>query len=818
MMHLRDRAAILSRGVERLPIEYHFPIPPAPICEHAMIRSAAALSICLLFSTTGFAQLAPELGYVYPAGGKAGTAINVQLGGAEWTPDMQFFCFDPRVKLDTLGPPGELLIPPPPYWFGAKGRLSSLPLLRERPAKFTLPADLPHGPIRWQASNANGSTSVGVFIIGAGTELMEDEKRKGSQPLPALPVCVNGRLWKNEEVDRYSFKAAAAGPVTCELAARRLGSNFHGVIEVTDAKGVLVAEDVDTEGNDAALTFAAAAGMEYTIAVRDIDHTGDRSFVYRLDVRSGPRVLATIPAAGQRGESREVEFLLATSGAKIESIKKPVAFPAIESTTFPVKLDTPWGSTTREMTLSDLKDLPALAVPGAITASFDKSNAEAKYPLTGKKGDRWAILVEARRFGSPVDPSIKLLGADGKPVAMNDDLPGTSDAGLDFTLPADGTYQLVVTDAGGAAPSRTAIFRVSIRTPVDGFTLSVANQKLNAPLGAKAALAVKAIRTGNFKEPITLTFTGLPPGVTITPAPHVIPANVADVTFNFDVPATSGTSASLLTISGTATVAGKPMTKNATAPLVPTAGNLAPRSPEETQANAVAFAITMKPRVKGQPVDKDTGRKVPRGSTHPADIALQRLEGYAGEITLRQAARQSYQVQGITGRDTVVPAGAVAAAYPCFMPEWLETIRTSRMGIVSEVKIADPKGVVRTLVAPIDGFVTMTMEGALLKLSSDPEVAVKPGEPIVVKVKLARSPRLTEPVKLELVMPDEIASAVKFEPVVANNGQAEVEVRIVVLDATRLAGEPVIGIRGTAIQPGNLRVVSETAIKVIVAK
>ena len=102
---------------------------------------------------------------------------------------------------------------------------------------------------------------------------------------------------------------------------------------------------------------------------------------------------------------------------------------------------------------------------------------------------------------------------------------------------------------------------------------------------------------------------------------------------------------------------------------------------------------------------------------------------------LRQAARQSYQVQGITGRDLVVPAGAATAAYPCFMPEWLETSRTSRMGIVAEVKIADPKGNMRTLVAPIDGFVTMTMEGALLKLShAEEEVIAKPGEPLVVKV------------------------------------------------------------------------------------
>ena len=64
-------------------------------------------------------------------------------------------------------------------------------------------------------------------------------------------------------------------------------------------------------------------------------------------------------------------------------------------------------------------------------------------------------------------------------------------------------------------------------------------------------------------------------------------------------------------------------------------------------------------------------------------------------------------------------------------------------------------------------------------------------------------------------MPEELASALKFEPVVANNGTAEIELRIVVVDASRLVGEPSLTIRGTAIQPGNLKVVSETTVRVV---
>jgi hypothetical protein len=778
--------------------------------------------LILLFASPASAQLAPEIGYVFPAGGKAGTTVTVHLGGAEWTPDMQFFVHDPRVKLEVLGPPSELHIPAPPYWFGAKGRLPALPLLRERPARFILPASLPPGPIRWQAANANGATATGIFIVVGGNEILEDEKRKTPQLLPALPVTVNGRLGKNEEVDLYRLKAAAAGPITCELAARRLGANFNAVIEIRDESHGLIAECVDTEGTDPAVTFVAVAGAEYTIAVHDIDHAGDRSFTYRLEVRAGPRIVATVPALGQRGSSREVEFLLAAGPAKIESIKRTVAFPPGDATSFSFKLETPFGPASHVFPLSDLPELvgPAmLAAPGAITGILDKADAEATHTITGKKGDRWSIRAEAHRFGSTLDPAIRLLGPDGKQLAANDDLPGSTDAGLEFTVPADGGYRVLVGDKSGSAGSRTAVYRLSVRTPVDGFALSIPAQKLNVLLGSKTPLVVKAARTGNFKGPIALAISGLPAGIAASPLPLVIPADKSELAVALTVAPDAAVTAGLFTITGTADVGGKPMKRIALAPLPLTSGNLVPGAPEDHESSELLVAMTMKPRVKGAPVDKDTGRKVPRGSTHPADIALERLEGYTGEITLRQAARQSYQVQGITGRDLVVPAGTVKAAYPCFMPEWLETSRTSRMGIVAEVKIADPKGNVRTLVAPIAGFVTMTMEGALLKLShAEGEVNAKPGEPLVVKVKLARSPRLVEPVKLELIAPPELAGAVMCEPIVVPTGQTEAAIRITVLDPSRLAGEPIVTIRGTAVQPGDLKVVSETTVRVTILK
>src|SRR6516162_7532354 len=88
--------------------------------EADMFRTVLSLVALFVAASPARAQLAPSVGYAFPAGGKAGTTVEVRLGGSDWTPDMQFFVDDPRVKLEILGPPGPVLMPEPPYWFGIK--------------------------------------------------------------------------------------------------------------------------------------------------------------------------------------------------------------------------------------------------------------------------------------------------------------------------------------------------------------------------------------------------------------------------------------------------------------------------------------------------------------------------------------------------------------------------------------------------------------------------------------------------------------------------------------------------------------------------
>ena len=214
-----------------------------------------ALSACVAGSAV--AQSVPTSGHAFPAGGAAGSTFTARLSGTDWTPDVRFVSHDSRVRIEPLGPPGPVLVPLPPYWLAPKSSLNDPGLPREVEARITLSADLPEGPVRWRAVNACGSKGSGLFMVGRGHEMIENESTTGPRKLDRLPVTVSGRLGRIEETDVYAFTASRTGVVVVELFARRLGSDFNGVLEARDSTGRVLAECADTSGRDAVLAFDA---------------------------------------------------------------------------------------------------------------------------------------------------------------------------------------------------------------------------------------------------------------------------------------------------------------------------------------------------------------------------------------------------------------------------------------------------------------------------------------------------------------------------------------------------------------------------------
>ena len=113
------------------------------------------------------------------------------------------------------------------------------------------------------------------------------------------------------------------------------------------------------------------------------------------------------------------------------------------------------------------------------------------YRVTAKKGERLSIEVVAQRLGSPLDPLLRLLDAQGRELAANDDAPGLGvDAKIDFRCPKAGDYLVEVRDtrhAGGPRHRYRLRIGDALTTPLP-FLASPEVLKLTKPLNSSASV------------------------------------------------------------------------------------------------------------------------------------------------------------------------------------------------------------------------------------------------------------------------------------------------------------------------------------------
>jgi hypothetical protein len=350
-----------------------------------------------------------------------------------------------------------------------------------------------------------------------------------------------------------------------------------------------------------------------------------------------------------------------------------------------------------------------------VTARFATPDAEHHYRLTGKKGDRLAIQVLAQRIGSPLDPAVAVLDANGQEKALADDSPGSTDPDLIFEFPEDGPYTLVVTDATTKGGQADAIYHLEIAPDQPGFALR-ATEQLNLPIGGKVSIDVQAERRGKFDAPIRVTLEGLPEGVS-APAEIVIPGGQSKVGVELNVAADAAADASLVSIFGESSVA-QPSSSEPSVSGAIGGGPIDGDKSIRQGAEPMLVALTIPSPIEIDAEGKDDVLKWPRGSTFPGPVLIARKAGFDGDVVLEMHSRQGRHVMGIAGPEVAVPPGVDRFLYPVHLPEWLETSRTSRMVVNGVVRVADPKGNVRHVLVKQKNRMGFLPIGALLKLSA----------------------------------------------------------------------------------------------------
>ncbi|MFO0797772.1 MAG: PPC domain-containing protein [Gemmataceae bacterium] len=414
----------------------------------------------------------PVASYVFPAGGQRGTTVPVRVGGLFLHETCGFALTGPGVSAPpTLTRTSRIWFEGPVIPLPDSQQAEDYPV--DMAGSVKLAADAAAGPRKGYLFTSQGAAGGLVFVVGELPEVVE--KEADGDPIPervTLPVTANGRVFPRDDLDLWEFTATAGQTVTATAVGKAINSPVALRLDVLDAAGRVVAEQLDVlpSGADAAVRFTAPAPGIYLVRVGDARGQGGPAHVYRLTITTGlcaePR-----PADGLKESSDAA----ATHAA-------PVALKG------------------------------RVEAPGAATAWSVK--------LT--KGSRTTFDLVARRAGSPLCGVLTLTDAGGKEVAKAEPTDATADPTLTFTAPADGTYTVRVAERfrsrGGPAftyrlkVTPEAAPGVTLRLPVDNST-KLPTDALSVPRGGSVKLKVSVERTGGFAGPVEVSADGLPPGL-----------------------------------------------------------------------------------------------------------------------------------------------------------------------------------------------------------------------------------------------------------------------------------------------------------------
>jgi pre-peptidase len=186
------------------------------------------------------------LDHVYPLGGRRGSAVSLQLFGANLASD--------RVE-------------------------------------FAVPADAAAIVEKPGLTEAAGLLSNALFATDDLPEHLETEPNDETAQAKAieLPALVNGRIAQPSDVDLWTFAGKKGDTWQFDLKASRLGSKLDGVLTLLGPldKQIATADDLANGQTDCVLTATLPEDGNYTLRIEDrLGSRGGPEFAYRVRIGS----------------------------------------------------------------------------------------------------------------------------------------------------------------------------------------------------------------------------------------------------------------------------------------------------------------------------------------------------------------------------------------------------------------------------------------------------------------------------------------------------------------------------------------------------
>ena len=635
---------------------------------------------------------------------------------------------------------------------------------------LSIDANAEPGLRRWSVSTKQGVTASRPFVVGCYPEVIEDEVDGRAIPQSVtLPVTVNGRIFPREDVDIWTLQLEAGETVTCVVHAARLGSPLDARLEVRDPEGRRIAEDSGTFGVDPLVRFTAPATGRYAVRIHDAAYGGLQHYVYRLSITAGPFVDAVFPLGGRAGDTVSLQL----QGANLGESMVEVLLPADANEPFVWRPDFSGGFEMGQRL--DVSPFPecfeddtnnasqeSAELPGVLNGRIGAPGDADDWVFSAREGEAVTVQVLAASLGSPLDSVIQVLNRDGATVAEADDESASVDSRLTFTPAADGQYVLRIADRITSRGGPAYAYRIRLTTPEHPdrapFTVSLPVDALTIDRGDDLELKIDVQRNG-FDGEIALEIEGLPEGV--THADTVVAQGKPQATLKLTATADARIEVCDVRLVGTAEVDGAMVSEVAR---FPTALNV-----ERVERARLAVGVPTPFQFAGIFESKFA----PRGSVYARHYTIDR-GGFEGPIAVSLSDTQVRHLQGVRGPTIIVPPGETEFDYPVQLPPFLEVGRTSRTCLmaVGELPLADGSSakVTYTSQAQSDQIIVLTAPEELSIVCERGSLSAATGAELRLPVRIGRSPRLTNPVMIELVCPPHVIGVVAA-PVTLNSGE-----------------------------------------------
>lgn len=512
-----------------------------------------------------FAQLPlAQVNYLFPPGGKAGSAVEVSLGGANLDEPARLHFTHSGVSAVPKGDGGAFTV--------------------------TIASNVPPGIYEARFVGRFGMSNPRAFVVGFLPENIAPTTNTSAASVADLKLetTVNGRVAANT-VSWFRFAAKKSQRVLIECLAESIDSRMDPVLAVNDNAG----RELDRARTGGFIDFIAPADGSYTLKVSDFLYRGGDEYFYRLTLSIGPRIDFALPAAGLPGTKTNVTFYgrnlpggkpskeFSVAGKPLEQVTVEIAFPTEDKArllnagtlqrpsdvpvdVFEYRLKSPKGpsnpvllglAAAPTVVEQEPNNAPAkaqrLTPPCEVTGQFFPATEQDWFTFDAKAGEVFWIEVYSQRLGLPTDPFVLVqrVKKNDKGEEQSTDVLelGDLDTNLGdrefntasrdpsgrFEAKEAGTYRVMVRDLFQRADkSPRFLYRLSIRREAPDFRLAALNVvpkyktdaknlDIGVPVlrrGETMALRVMAFRRDGFGGDITLALENPPQGLTLEKA------------------------------------------------------------------------------------------------------------------------------------------------------------------------------------------------------------------------------------------------------------------------------------------------------------